>query len=287
MYQQSYAPGIPLLLSRVPGDIGPLAVLSVSRLLSHELPRSWSVEHLWERDEIPALEEPFSAVVVDWRGAAIRQVEERIQWLTQRDIFRDAELLLLDSSHTAELLLQLPQAQLLPQDSRPLARRIHESVSRGVLVWLKTHLTRRLGNGPQVSQFLRRCLVQKIPSHVQVAETDTVAGITYTRRVKDAATVLGWSRSYLYQHLPFNASDALRAFAFIHGLLLYSPGVTPWSVVATRLGFYDAADWNHFCKRLAGVRPSELCDRTRGEWIRPAMDRAFGCEPGEGERSVG
>ncbi len=277
MFQHLGQEVLPPLWSRIPGDIGTLAVVGNSNSMSQKLPPSWSVEHLWEWSRITAIEEPFTAVIVDPRGAATRQVEERIDWLTQQAFLRDAQILLIDSSHTAELL-GLPRVRALSQDCRPLARKIHEEVGWSLKVWLKRQLARLLGDAPQVNQFLRRSLLQYIPGLVDVVESDTVAGITYVRKVKDVAEVLNWSRSYLYQHLPFRASDALRAFAFIHGLLLFSPGVTSWSVVATRLGFYDAGNWSHFCKRVVGVSPTELCDRTRGEWISQALDTGFGQE---------
>ena len=284
MSRQPAAATLPPLWSRIPGDIGTLAVVSPSDFLAQELPRAWSIVRLWEWSRVTTTDEPLTALVVDPRGATGRQVAERIEWLTQRAFLRDTQVLLLDSSHMPELL-RLPDVRLLPRDSRPLARRIHEELSRSLLVWLKRQLARRFGDTPQVSQFLRRSLLQDIPALVDAVESDTVAGVTYVRKVKDVAEVLNWSRSYLYQHLPFRASAALRAFAFIHGLLLYSPEVTTWSVVAARLGFSDAGDWNHFCTRVAGVSPTGLSYRTRGEWISRAVDTAFG--PDAREQLVG
>lgn len=275
MFQESDAETLPSLWPRKPGDIGNIGLLDPSDFSLKELPRDWSILRLWEWSSISRIAEPLTAVIVNHPDPAGREVEERLEVLAQRAFLWDTQVLLLGPPHRPGFV-GLPYVRLLPQDCRPLAGKIHEQINRSLLVWLKGDLALRFGDTPKVNQFLRHTLLQDVPALVDAVESDTGSGTKYLRRVKDIAEVLNWSRSYLCQRVPFRASAALRVFTFIHGLLLYSPETTTWSSVATRLGFSDAANWNHFCNRVVGVSPSDLCERTRGEWIRQAIDLSFG-----------
>lgn len=272
--------GAPRTWGRRPGEpavVGWLGPMSTPRNL---LPRNWPVLWIWDLAVVDGVCENVDVVLADPRGARPRAFENRLLRIHEVHGATGKPELLLVPSRASEAWVGRYGSRLLPQDARPLGRRIHEEASQPLLHWVAEWFREAFGDSALVRRFLKYSLLQPIPTAAEAAEMLAEGRAPYIRTVPEMARRLGCGRSWLYGHLPFPPGRTLAVFTFVRGILLYCGArsrhrpdhwVTSWSVVALRLGFRDPTGWTHFCDRVAGLEPSRLYQRTVGQWIEKVL----------------
>lgn len=266
--------------NRRPGDAPVVGWLALAPKPKVVLPQSWPIRWVWDLAAVDDVDESIDVIVADPRGAHPAAFQQRLRRAHGAQEEGGPPELLLMPTPASDAWAGKYGARLLPQDGRSLPRRIHEEAREPVLRWVAEQLLAVDDDSTVLRQFVQYGLLQRIPSEADAVETLSSGGAPYVRTVPQMLDRLGCGRSWLYAHLPFPPGKALSAFMFLHGLIIYCrvPSrraghrwVTPWSSVASRLGFRDPTGWTHFCNDIAGVEPRRLRERTLGEWIETAL----------------